>query len=369
MMKISTKIHGRRALAAVLLATSLADADAADDPDPGRPIVIAHRGASGSRPEHTLASYALAIAQGADYIEPDLVITKDGVLVARHEPEISGTTDVADHPEFADRKTTKRLGRRAVSGWFVEDFTLDELRTLRARERLPEFRPASAAFDGQFQVPTLDEIIALARDRGLEMGRPVGLYIETKHPSYFRSIGLPLEEPLLEALNDAGLDDADDPVFIQSFEAENLRDLADRTEIRLIRLLSIGDLAIGSSPISAAGLAEIASYADGIGPAKELLISPGTEDAAGTPTGLVDAAHDAGLLVHPWTFRSENAFLPPAFRRGAPNEHGDAANEYRLHFELGVDGVFSDWPVDAVTARDAFIRRGIQTPENPGEQP
>ena len=365
MMKISTKLHGRRALAAVLVATSLADADAADDPDPGRPIVIAHRGASGMRPEHTLASYALAIEQGADYIEPDLVITKDGVLVARHEPEITGTTDVADHPEFADRKTTKRLGRHAVSGWFVEDFTLIELKTLRARERLPELRPHSAAFDGRFQIPTLEEIIMLAHERETDRGRPVGLYIETKHPSYFRSIGLPLEEPLLESLHNAGLDGADDPVFIQSFESENLRDLADRTEVRLIRLIGWGDL----DSISPEALAEIANYADGIGPDKALVISPGTAEAPGTPTGLVDAAHDLGLLVHPWTFRSENAFLPPAFRRGAPSEHGDAAEEYRLIFELGVDGVFSDWPGTAVEACDAFVRRGIRTPENLGDRP
>ena len=204
------------------------------------PIVIAHRGASGYRPEHTLASYELAIEQGADFIEPDVVSTKDGVLVARHENEIGGTTDVAAHPEFADRRTTKVIDGVALTGWFTEDFTLDELRTLRARERLPEVRPGSAAFDGRFGIPTLQEIADLARREGERRGRTIGLYPETKHPTYFRSIGLPLEEPLVATLHGAGYQDMDAPVFIQSFEADSLRRLAGMTSLRLVQLLAAG---------------------------------------------------------------------------------------------------------------------------------
>ncbi|GAB3952581.1 hypothetical protein GCM10027614_56460 [Micromonospora vulcania] len=202
-----------------------------------RPIVIGHRGASGYRPEHTLEAYRLAIRMGADYIEPDLVSTSDGVLVARHENEISGTTDVAARPEFADRRATKTIDGVAATGWFTEDFTLAELKTLRAQERLSQVRVANTVYDGRFEVPTLQEIIDLARTEGRARGRTIGIYPETKHPSYFTSIGLPLEEPLLQVLRQNELDHRNAPVFIQSFETANLRRLRQLTDVNLIQLL------------------------------------------------------------------------------------------------------------------------------------
>jgi glycerophosphoryl diester phosphodiesterase len=335
-----------------------------------RPIVIAHRGASGHLPEHTLEAYRRAIEWGADFIEPDLVRTRDGVLVARHENEIGDTTDVAAHPAFAARRTTKRVDGREVAGWFVEDFTLEELRILRARERLPALRPASAEHDGRYGIPTLAEIVELARAQAAARGRTIGIYPETKHPTYFRSIGLPLEEPLLNALEAAGWTDADAPVFIQSFEVGSLRMLRERTDVRLVQLLEATgapfDLA-GASPArryadlaTPAGLAEIAGYAAGIGPDRALVVPRAADGRQAPPTTLVRDAHAAGLLVHPWTFRSENHFLPADLRRGDPanpahpRRHGDAAAEYARFYELGVDGVFSDFPREAVGARDAF---------------
>jgi glycerophosphoryl diester phosphodiesterase len=331
------------------------------------PLVIGHRGASGYRPEHTLASYRLAIAMGADYIEPDLVSTRDGVLVARHEPEISTTTDVADHPEFADRKATKVLDGVELTGWWTEDFTLAELRTLRAKERIPELRPDNTAFDGLYQVPTLQEVIDLARQAG------VGIYPETKHPTYFDSIGLSLEEPLLDTLRANGYHGPKAKVFIQSFETGNLKELRRRTRLPLVQLLSdVGapyDLVAAGDPrtyadlSTPAGLAEIAAYADGIGPSKNQIVP---RDPAGNllePTNLVDDAHEAGLLVHPYTFRNENNFLPADFRQGDPASEsfllatGDAPAEYRLFFRLGVDGLFSDNPDTAVASRHRFLSR------------
>ncbi|HSK95012.1 MAG TPA: glycerophosphodiester phosphodiesterase [Euzebyales bacterium] len=331
------------------------------------PIVIAHRGASGHRPEHTLAAYELAIAMGADYIEPDLVSTSDGVLVARHENEISTTTDVADHPEFADRHTTKTIDGVEVTGWFTEDFTLAELRTLRARERLPELRTANTAFDGLYEIPTLQQVVDLARAHG------VGIYPETKHPTYFDDIGLSLEEPLVETLHRNRYRGRRAPVFIQSFETANLRDLDRMTDLRLVQLLNSAgqpyDLAVAGDPRTYAdlatpeGLREIATYADGIGPSKTLVIPVGADGALQEPTALVDDAHDAGLLVHPWTFRNENAFLPIDFQAGDPAAEtfpaatGDAPAEYRRYYELGVDGVFSDHPDTAVATRHAWRRQ------------
>jgi glycerophosphoryl diester phosphodiesterase len=336
-------------------------------PSAAAPIVIAHRGASGHLPEHTLEAYRQAIAWGADFIEPDLVITRDGVLVARHENEIGGTTDVADHPEFASRRATKTIDGVEVTGWFAEDFTLAELRTLRARERIPHLRPESATHDGQYLVPTFAEVIELARTESAARGRTIGIYPETKHPTYFRGIGLPLEEPLLEALEEEGWMDAAAPVFIQSFEVGNLRMLRGRTGVRLIQLLEADGapydlVAAGTGRTFAElaspdGLAEIASYADGIGPAKTLIVPRDAEGRHAAPTTLVADAHTAGLLVHPWTFRSENHFLPADLRCGDPADpsfprlHGDAAAEYALFYALGVDGVFSDFPREAVTAR------------------
>jgi glycerophosphoryl diester phosphodiesterase len=330
-------------------------------------VVVGHRGASGYRPEHTLAAYRLAIGMGADYIEPDLVSTKDHVLVARHENEISGTTDVADHPEFAGRRTTKTIDGQPVTGWFTEDFTLAELRTLRAKERIPDLRPDNTAFDGLYRVPTLQEVIDLARPAG------VGIYPETKHPTYFDSIGLSLEEPLLATLTANGYRGPRAKVFIQSFETANLKELRRRTRLPLVQLLNETgrpyDLVVSGDPRTYAdlatpqGLAELATYADGVGPSKNLIVP---RDAAGNllePTSLVPDAHRAGLVVHAWTFRNENSFLPADFRQGNPaspayaGATGDAPAEYRLFFRLGVDGLFSDNPDTAVAARHRFLAR------------
>jgi glycerophosphoryl diester phosphodiesterase len=338
------------ALAALLAAPAMADTAPAT-----APIVIAHRGSSGERPEHTLAAYDRAIEQGADYVEPDLVLTKDGVLVARHENEIGETTDVASRPEFADRRTTKMIDGVSMTGWFTEDFTLAELRTLRARERLPQLRGANTAFDGLYQVPTFEEIIRLVRAREAETGRTIGIYPETKHPSYFASIGLPHEGPLLQLLARHGYDSADDALFIQSFEAGNLERLNSLTAVRLIQLVSAeGGPADrpGTSyadMVSAEGLAAIARYADGIGPAKDMVIARNADGTLGASTGLVARAHAVGLAVHPWTFRAENYFLPANLRSGAdPRTHGDLAAEIRAFIAEGVDGLFADHPAVVV---------------------
>jgi glycerophosphoryl diester phosphodiesterase len=321
------------------------------------PIVIAHRGASGERPEHTIASYTLAIEQGADFIEPDLVMTKDGVLVARHENEISGTTDVADHPEFKARKATKTIDGQSMTGWFTEDFTLAELKTLRAKERLPMLRPANSKYDGQFAIPTFQEIIDLAKAKEKDAGRRIGIYPETKHPTYFRSIGLALEAPLAALLAKNGYATKDDPVFIQSFELENLKTLRGLTGLRLIFLMDAsGGPADGSGRTYAdlatpAGLADVAKTADGIGTAKEMIVPRTVLGRSGTPTSLVTDAHTAGLKIHVWTFRAENYFLPLEMRKGIdPRNAGDLAVEIRQFAALGVDGVFSDFPGLAVAA-------------------
>jgi len=324
-----------------------------------RPIVIAHRGASAHRPEHTLAAYRLAIAAGADFIEPDLVPTRDHVLVARHENAIGGTTDVAAHPEFAARRTTKVIDGVAVDDWFVEDFTLAELKRLRARERLPALRPANTAYDGRFEVPTVAEILDLAARESARLGRTVGVYPETKHPSYFRGLGLPLEEALVAQLTAAGYTGKDDAAILQSFEVANLKALRTMTDLRLIQLIGDGAPADAAVPsydamLTPAGLRAVADYADGIGPAKDRIVP---RDAAGRSlpaTSLVADAHAAGLAVHPWTFRPENAFLPAELRRGDdPAGHGDGAAELAAFLALGVDGVFADDPAVAVAAIEA----------------
>ncbi len=338
-------------LAMIAMATALA-------PLTAPPIIIAHRGASGERPEHTIAAYERAIEQGADFIEPDLVLTKDGVLVARHENEISGTTDVATHPEFADRKATKTIDGETVTGWFTEDFTLAELRTLRARERLPALRPANTAYDGQFPIPTFDEIIALAKARSKTLGRTIGIYPETKHPSYFMHIGLPHEAVLLATLKRAGWTTRAAPVFVQSFEVGNLIALARKTKVQLIQLVD-AEGGPADKPglryadmLTSAGLKGIARYAAGIGPNKALIIPRTADGALGRPTELVAAAHKAGLMLHPWTFRAENFFLPSDSKTGTdPAAHGDVQAEIRAFLNAGVDGVFSDFPAEAVAAR------------------
>lgn len=339
-------------------------------PDENRPIVIAHRGASGYRPEHTLESYRLAIELGADYVEPDLVSTRDGVLVCRHENEIGSTTDVAAHPEFAARRTTKSIDGFSVEGWFTEDFTLAELRTLRARERLPRLRPRNTEFDGRFEIPTFDEVVALVQRESAARGRTIGIYPETKHPSWFQSLGLGLEEPLLDALRRAGWTEAGAPVFIQSFETENLRMLRGITRVRLVQLIeSTGtpyDYTLSGDPRSyadlttPAGLAEIAAYADAIGPHKDLVIPRGEDGRLLPPAPLVADAHAAGLAVHPWTFRSENFFLPADFHTGDPADpafgaiHGHAEAELSAFYAAGVDGVFADFPDIALKVRTPF---------------
>ena len=338
---------------------SISESHAMEKPLEGQVIVIAHRGASGERPEHTLGSYSLAIAQGADYIEPDLVLTKDGVLVARHENEISETTDVADKAEFADRKTSKTIDGQKMTGWFTEDFTLAELKTLRAKERLPQLRSANMAYDGQFDIPTFDEILALAKAQSAVTGRTIGIYPETKHPSYFTAIGLPHEAPLLAALTQYGHVEKTAPVFIQSFEVENLKALRPKTKLRLIQLMA----ETGSPPdrsdltyaqmVSAEGLKIVATYADGIGPNKAMVIPRTLLGNLGNPTTLVADAHKVGLAVHPWTFRRENYFLPLAQKSGVdPRGVGDLNAEIKAYLATGVDGIFSDNVTEAIAARE-----------------
>lgn len=304
-----------------------------------RPLVIAHRGASGHRPEHTIEGYALAISMGADYIEPDLVMTKDGILVARHENEIGGTTDVAT--KFPARRTSKVVDGDSVTGWFVEDFTFAELHTLRAKERLAT---RSHEFDGKYSVPAFAEVLALADSAGRRRGRVVGVYPELKHPSYFRSIGLPLEQTLLTTLQEFGLNTRKAEVFIQCFEVEPLRSLHKKTSVRLIQLLSAGDIPYdrkvagdtrnGPAWASPEGLRDIATYAFGVGLNTRMVVGA---DSSARPTTVVSDAHAAGLAVHVWTLRREPAFLPRRYG-------GDPLAEVREMQRLGVDGIFSDFP-------------------------
>ncbi|MGE0740094.1 MAG: glycerophosphodiester phosphodiesterase family protein [Hyphomonadaceae bacterium] len=323
------------------------------------PIVIAHRGASGERPEHTLASYRLAIEQGADYIEPDLVMTRDGVLVCRHENEISGTTDVATRAEFAERHKEKSVDGVTARGWWVEDFTLAELKTLRCKERLPQLRPANTAYDGQEQIPTFAEALALAQQAG------VGIYPELKHPTFLREQGLDPVPAFIGAVNQGGGQRAADAMFVQCFEIAALRTLAQMSSLRwqCVQLVSASggpwdrrDLSYADM-LTEAGLRAIAEYARGLGAEKALVIPRDAEGRSLPATDLVARAHAAGLVVHPWTFRAENYFLPAELRRGdasAPDfmrQYGDLDAELRAFYAAGVDGVFSDFPAAAVAAR------------------
>jgi glycerophosphoryl diester phosphodiesterase len=316
----------------------------------GAPLVIGHRGAAGHRPEHTLASYSLAIDYGVDFIEPDLVSTKDGVLIARHENDISDTTDVAQ--KFPGRRTTKTIDGKPIDGYFTEDFTLAEIKTLRAKERL-DFR--SRGWNDIYEIPTLEEVIALAKRRSLETGRVIGIYPETKHPSYFRSIGLALEPLLIKTLADSGYSDATAPVFIQSFEVQNLKDMSKLTKLRLVQLMDENnskpyDFVVAGDPrsygdlMTPAGLAAIATYASGIGPFKRSIVPQGAKGALLPPTSLVIDAHKAGLVVHPYTFRDEPRYL-------ASDYSLDPVKEYLQFYRLGVDGVFSDFGDTAVRAK------------------
>lgn len=328
------------------------------------PIVIGHRGASGYRPEHTLEAYRYAIELGADFIEPDLVSTSDGVLIARHENEISETTNVSELAQFANRRTTKIIDGVPVTGWFTEDFTLAEIRTLRARERLP-FRDQSR--NDLYQIPTLQEIIDLVQEVRQETGRTIGIYPETKHPTYFQSIGLPLEDRLLDVLEANGYSGPNAPVFIQSFETANLQYLRSQTDLPLVQLFGgadeqpydfvvSGDTRTYGDLTNPAELARIAQYVIGIGPFKRLIVPVDANNNLLSPTTLVDDAHVAGLLVHPYTFRNEDRYL-------AVDYNGDPELEYEQFFRLGVDGLFSDFPDTAVRVRNRLFPTAQSVPE------
>jgi glycerophosphoryl diester phosphodiesterase len=341
-----------------------AAAESADDRRrPGRPLVIGHRGAAGYRPEHTLASYETAARLGADFIEPDLVTTKDHVLVARHEPEIGGTTDVASHPEFASRKATKLLDGVPVTGWFTEDFTLAELKTLRAVERLPQVRQRNTLYNGLFQVPTFEEVLRLRERLSRELHREIGVYPETKHPTYFRNLGLPLEDPLVAKLREHGLDRADAPVFVQSFEAGNLRALAGPYHLRSPKIFltsasgnPFNDPRPYADYLTPAGLAELAGFVVGIGPDKNQIIPRNPDGTLAAPTALVANAHAAGLALHPYTFRAENQFLPAELRVGTdPTAYGKALDEQITFLRTGIDGLFTDQADIGVLARQMFL--------------
>jgi len=349
------------------------------------PLVIGHRGASGYRPEHTLASYQKAIELGADFIEPDLVVTKDGELVARHEPNITATTDVSTRAEFASRKTTRWVDGVNETGWFATDFTLAELRTLRAKQ------PNAArdkSFDGQFQIPTFREILDLAKTESVRTGRTIGVYPETKHPTYHVDAGLPIEPRLLAMLAEYGYTKKTSPVVIQSFEVANLKALRKLTDVRLVQLIDGDDVdskgnvtlvapfdkpydfAVAKDArtfpdmLTPKGLADIKTYADGIGPWKPYLASAAhvmgangkptdlngdgkisdADRVALAPTDVVKNAHAAGLFVHAFTFRNEAPGLLLDYK-------GDPKAEYKRFFNLGVDGLFSDFPDTALAAR------------------
>ncbi len=390
-----------RGLSAAALAATLALAACASTAPPrwptlnGQPpLVVGHRGAAGHLPDHTLEGYRLAIAMGADFIEPDVVATRDGELIARHEPNITDTTDVASRPEFASRKTTRLVDGVAETGWFATDFTLAEIKTLRAIQPLSE---RSAAHNGLYQVPTLREVLGLAATESAQRGRPIGVYPETKHPTYHQDANLALEDRLLALLAEHGHTRKDSPVIIQSFETANLKYLRTQTQLRLVQLVDGNgiDFATGAvtfappidrpydwtragrtdlfgTMVTAAGLAEIATYADGVSPWKHYIVpvvmpvgadgkrggaNPGGAlslmDARTTaPTGLVADAHRLGLTVHTWTFRNEA-------KRLSADLQGDPQAEYLLYYRAGIDGVFSDFPDTAVAAREA-LRQALE---------
>jgi glycerophosphoryl diester phosphodiesterase len=372
-MRIPHRAMAGLIAAGVLLALPVATASAHRDHDGDqakKPTIYGHRGASGYRPEHTFGSYRLAARMGADYIEPDLVSTKDHVLVARHEPAIGATTDVADHPEFASRRTTKVIdGITFANDWFTEDFTLAELETLRAKERLPDIRQHNTMYNGRYTVPTFQEVIDLRNQLSRELHRQVGLVPELKHSTYFRSIGLPLEEPFVRTLRRNGIDNRQGKVTVQSFEISNLKALNRQLRgVPLVQLLDApklkpGDvLAAGGSltygqMATPAGLRDIARYADVASPSKDYIVP---RDAAGfsqQPTTFIADAHAAGLDVVAYTFRAENSFLPTELRSdrpalGKPADYGNAFAEFQQFFDLGVDGVFTDNPDIAKAVRD-----------------
>ena len=331
------------------------------------PTVIGHRGASGYRPEHTLGAYQLALDMGAHIVEQDLVPTKDGHLVCRHENDITGTTDVAEHPEFASRKATKQVDGVSLTGWFTEDFTLAELKTLRAKERIPNNRQENTLYDGRWEIPAFEEVLRWADKEGRRRGTPVWLYVETKHPSYFRGLGLGLEEPLARLLRRHGRHKANSALMLQSFEPSSMQRLSKLVSTPRVVLLSgpkerpwdfveAGDPRTVADLVKPAGLKWIASFAQGIGPTLDLVIP---KDGAGrltTPTALVEDAHARGLILHPYTMRNENTFLPANFRKGTdPAAYGDAFGAFKAYFATGIDGIFSDNCDTALLAAADFV--------------
>ncbi|WSQ07850.1 glycerophosphodiester phosphodiesterase [Streptomyces sp. NBC_01231] len=332
------------------------------------PTIIGHRGASGYRPEHTFGSYQLALDLGADIVEAgDLVPTKDGHLVCRHEPEIGGTTDVAHHPEFAGRKTTKVLDGVSTTGWFTEDFTLAELKTLRAIERIPANRPHNTLYDGRWEIPTFEEVLKWQDEQTRKRGRQVWIYPETKHPTYFRKLGLGLEERVAKLLRKYGKDKRNSPVILQSFEPTSIQRLNKLVDNPLAVLLSsadsrpwdfveTGDPRTVADLVTRKGLREIAGYAQGIGPTLDLVIPKDVGGRLTTPTTLVKDAHAVGLLLHPYTMRNENPFLPADFRKGTDADaYGDAFGAFQVYFATGIDGVFTDNPDTGLLARADFV--------------
>ena len=334
------------------------------------PIVIAHRGASGYRPEHTLSSYQLAIEQGADFIEPDLVMTKDGVLIARHENEISTTTDVADRPEFADRKTTKTIDDEVFEGWFTEDFTLDELKTLKARERRPELRPDNVAMNDQDTILTLDEVIAIAKAASIATGRTIGIYPELKHPHYHESLGFDMVGALLTSLDQAGWNHRNAPVYVQCFWPQPLKEIATKSTVKRVFLatrwqpdesvMARYQLDYWPDLNTESGLQVLGEFVDGIGPSVDLLIQA-TSDGKIAPSQFLKAAKAQGLALHPWGINAEPSLLPDfiqaddAARAWNGVDEQAATQWYQLVFELGVDGMFTDYPDLSIRARANLI--------------
>ncbi|MEU5593771.1 glycerophosphodiester phosphodiesterase [Streptomyces sp. NPDC020298] len=332
------------------------------------PTIIGHRGASGYRPEHTFGSYQLALDLGADVVEAgDLVPTRDGHLVCRHEPEIGGTTDVASHPEFAGRRTTKVLDGVSTTGWFTEDFTLAELKTLRAIERIPANRPHNTLYDGRWEIPTFEEVLKWQDEQTRKRGKQVWIYPETKHPTYFRGLGLGLEERVAKLLRKHGKDKRTSPVILQSFEPSSIQRLNTLVDNPLVVLLSAantqpydfvatGDPRTVADLITPKGLREIAGYAQGIGPTLDLVIPKDASGRLTTPTTLVKDAHAVGLVLHPYTMRNENPFLPAEFRKGTEADaYGDAFGAFKTYFATGIDGVFTDNADTGVLARADFV--------------
>ncbi|WP_156721542.1 glycerophosphodiester phosphodiesterase [Streptomyces apocyni] len=332
------------------------------------PAVVAHRGASGYRPEHTFGAYDLALDMGAHVIEQDLVPTKDGHLVCRHENAITDTTDVADHPEFADRKVTKTVDGVELTGWFTEDFTLAELKTLRAVERIPGIRQRNTLYDGRWTVPSFEEVLRWADEQGRRRGHKVWLHVETKHPSYFRGIGLGLEERLARLLRRYGRHGKHSPTFLQSFEPSSMQRMARLVHTPRVVLLwtpddrpwdfvEAGDPRTVADLVTPEGLKWIASFAQGIGPLVDLIIPKNADGSLGSPTTLVPDAHAKNLVLHPYTLRNENRFLPTEFRRGTdPNAYGDAFGALKRYFETGIDGIFTDNPDTALLAAADFVK-------------